>query len=284
MQQDPVNKYALFADLPQGYQNAMKIPLLTAAEELELSDVSQRGGEAGRIARDTLVQRNLRLSFSIAREYAGCGVDLADLVQEGNEGLIKAAMKFKSKYKVRFSTYACWWVRQGMLKALAKQSRTIRLPQGVLVQVARMVKIEKQLTAALNRPPTDIELATALGYKYSELRDLRILKYGTVSLDDAPKGELPLGQLIAAPGDGGIEARTLAADLRRNLVRALGLLTERERTIIELRFGLAGGEGLTLEQIGQRLGVTRERIRQLQTRALGKLRGLWQFRLQGLLD
>jgi RNA polymerase primary sigma factor len=246
-----------------------QVPLLTAAEEIYLAKAIERGD---RRAQRRLIESNLRLVVSIARRYLGRGLSFLDLIQEGNVGLMKAVERYDWRLGHRFSTYATWWIRQAVTRALADQARTIRVPAQVVDTINRMVRTERQLAQRLNRQPTIEELAAEMELKPEKIEDLKRVSQEPVSLA-APVGEeeTQLGELIederlAGPGE------EMAARQRTEKVSSLiSQLPYRERTILELRYGLAGGPPQTLEEVGRRFGVTRERVRQIETRTLRRL-------------
>jgi RNA polymerase primary sigma factor len=244
--------------------------LLTPAEERELARRKDEGDEA---AKARLIESNLRLVMSITRNYTKAGVPLLDLIQEGNLGLIRAVEKFDYKMGYKLSTYATWWIRQAVTRALADQGRTIRLPVHVAEQVRRLMRSRRQLAQKLNREPTNAELAADSGFPETRVRELLDLVEDPVSLETpVGDGESLYGDLIE---DENAEApdETTATKLRSvELLEALTTLNPRMRLVLERRFGLAGGKPETLEEVGATLGITRERVRQLESRALRELR------------
>jgi len=245
-------------------------PLLTREEERELGRRKDAGDEE---AKRQLIVANLRLVMSITRHYTRAGVPLLDLIQEGNLGLIRAVEKFDYRKGYKLSTYATWWIRQSITRALADQGRTIRLPVHVADQVRRMMRTRRVLAQKLNREPTVPELAAESGYPESRIEELLDLVEDPVSL------ETPVGDGGSLYGDL-IEDTTrdrpdeeTARNLRHTeLARALQSLNPRLRHVLELRFGLSGSDPKTLEEVGEGLGITRERVRQLEGRALRELR------------
>jgi RNA polymerase primary sigma factor len=246
-----------------------RVPLLTAAEEVSLAKALERGDER---ARRRLIESNLRLVVSIARRYSGRGLSFLDLIQEGNLGLMKAVERYDWRLGHRFSTYATWWIRQSVTRALADQGRTIRVPAQVVDTINRMARIERQLAQKLSRAPSIEELAVAMDLKPEKVEHLKRVSQEPVSLA-APVGEdaTELGELIedermTRPGDDMAESQrsSRVADL-------IAALPYRERTILELRYGLSGEQAHTLEEVGRRFGVTRERVRQIETRTLRRL-------------
>jgi RNA polymerase primary sigma factor len=245
-------------------------PLLTREEERELARRKDAGDDA---ARRRLIESNLRLVMSVARNYARADVPLLDLIQEGNLGLMRAVEKFDYKLGYKLSTYATWWIRQAISRALVDQGRTIRLPIHVAEEVRKLLRARRQLAQKLNREPTLPELATEAKQSEKRVEELLALMEIPVSL------ETPVGDGESLYGDLLEDVRAsapleLTADKARakDLVEALGTLEPRLRRVLTLRFGLDGGTPYTLDEIGADVGVTRERVRQLETRALRELR------------
>jgi len=245
-------------------------PLLTREEERELARRKDAGDEA---AKRKLIESNLRLVMSITRHYTRAGVPLLDLIQEGNLGLIRAVEKFDYRMGYKLSTYATWWIRQSITRALADQGRTIRLPVHVAEQVRRMMRSRRQLAQKLNRDPSVKELAAESGFPESRIEELLDLVEDPVSLETpVGDGESLYGDLIEDTKSDRPDQET-AVNLRQTeLARALQSLNPRMRHVLELRFGLSGSDPKTLEEVGEGLGVTRERVRQLEARALRELR------------
>jgi RNA polymerase primary sigma factor len=244
-------------------------PLLTAAEERELARRKDLGDED---AKRRLIESNLRLVMSITRNFMNSGVPLLDLIQEGNLGLIRAVEKFDYRMGFKLSTYATWWIRQAVTRAIADQGRTIRLPVHVVEQVRKVMRARRVLTQKLNREPTADEIAVESGIPLKRVNELLDLVEDPVSL------ETPVGDGDSMYGDmledvNAEQPDTVLADTLRGteLDDALGRLNERMRRVLELRFGLTGERPRTLEEVGVELGVTRERVRQLESRALREL-------------
>jgi RNA polymerase primary sigma factor len=244
-------------------------PLLTPTEERELARRKDEGDEA---AKRRLIECNLRLVMSITRNYVNSGVPLLDLIQEGNLGLIRAVEKFDYKMGYKLSTYATWWIRQAVTRAIADQGRTIRLPVHVVDQVRRVMRARRILTQKLNRDPLPEEIAKESGFEVKRVRELLELVEDPVSLETpVGDGDSMYGDMIEDVNSERPD-ESLAEMLRSaELQTALGQLSERMRHVLELRFGLSGAVPKTLEEVGSELGVTRERVRQLESRALREL-------------
>jgi RNA polymerase sigma factor (sigma-70 family) len=293
------------ADLVRTYLNSIgRIRLLTAADEVELSKRVEAGLYAselltgrerpratlgrldgalraeletvvaqGAAARDRLLEANLRLVVSIAKRYTGRGMPFLDLIQEGNLGLIRAVEKFDYAKGYKFSTYATWWIRQAITRAMADQARTIRLPVHMVEQINRMVRTRRELAMQLGREPEPAEIAASLGVSTSDILDLMGYDRDPVSLDQGvgEDGESSLGEFVGA-------AQGEAADnvsytlLRRTVENVLSALSEREQQVIRLRFGLDDGRQRTLDEVGSEFGLSRERIRQIEKAVMLKLR------------
>jgi RNA polymerase sigma factor (sigma-70 family) len=248
------------------------IPLLSREEEVELARRVAVGDEA---AKQRLIESNLRLVVQVARRYLNRGLPLSDLIEEGNLGLMRAVEKFDPSRGVRFATYATWWIRQAVSRALANQARTVRLPIHVQILLGRYVKEQQRLTQVLGRPPSAAELAKALGTTEEQVGELEELRQQPLSLDaPAPSATRRLGDVIADPTTDPATALTRLFRERAELVAVLDDLAPNERTVLRRRFGLEGDEPETLEAIGQRLGLSRERVRQIESGGLRKLRAL----------
>jgi RNA polymerase primary sigma factor len=247
-------------------------PLLTPAEERELARRKDEGDEE---AKKKLIESNLRLVMSITRNYTKAGVPLLDLIQEGNLGLIRAVEKFDYKLGFKLSTYATWWIRQAVTRALADQGRTIRLPVHVADQVRRLMRARRQLAQKLNREPTQEELAKESGFPEKRVQELLDLVEDPVSLETpVGDGESMYADLIEDIHSERPDESTSKKLRQTELAEALLRLNPRMRRVLSLRFGLNGESPQTLEEVGAGLGITRERVRQLESRALRELRAV----------
>lgn len=258
-------------------QEIGRVKLLTPKEEIELAKRIQRGDEA---AREHMIKANLRLVVKIARDYEGLGLPLLDLINEGNMGLMTGVERFDPKRGAKLSTYAAWWIKQNIKRALANQSRTIRLPVHVVDRLAHMRKAEVKLREVLDREPTDEELADELELDTRRVRRYREASRAPVSLDAPIEDDdsSRIADVVADPNAAAPFDRVLLETDTELVREVLATLNERENKILTLRFGLANGNPLTLEEIGVKLNLTRERIRQIQDLALKKLRAKMEAR------
>jgi RNA polymerase primary sigma factor len=274
-----------------------RIPLLTPEEEVELARRIERGRAAerrlaqgglspeerrrleeivadGRAAQEHLILANTRLVISVAKKYAGRGLPLSDLIQEGNIGLIRAVKKFDWRRGHKFSTYATWWIRQAVTRAIADQSRTIRVPVHMGDQINKLMRLQQQLAQELGREPTPEELAEAMGIPRARAEQLLQMARQPLSLETPTddEEESVLGDFIEDRGTASPAEAVSQQMLRKILHEALATLSPREARILQLRYGLADGRSYTLEEVGRKLGVTRERVRQIEAQALARLR------------
>ena len=248
-----------------------KVPLLTAEEEKELAMKMEAGDME---AKKRLAEANLRLVVSIAKRYVGRGMLFLDLIQEGNLGLIKAVEKFDYRKGYKFSTYATWWIRQAITRAIADQARTIRIPVHMVETINKLIRVQRQLLQELGREPYPEEIAEKMGLPVERVREIQKISQEPVSLE-TPIGEEEDSHLGDFIQDDNVPVPAEAAAftlLKEQLVEVLGTLTEREQNVLCLRFGLEDGRARTLEEVGKEFDVTRERIRQIEAKALRKLR------------
>lgn len=278
---DEANEMDLEASLPKGVtvddpvrmylKEIGKVPLLTADEERDLAERMERGDEE---AKKRLCEANLRLVVSIAKRYVGRGMLFLDLIQEGNLGLIKAVDKFDYTKGYKFSTYATWWIRQAITRSIADQARTIRIPVHMVETINKLIRVSRQLLQTYGREPTPEEIAVEMGLSVEKVREIQKIAQEPVSLEtpigeeeDSHLGDFIPDEEVPAPA----EAAAFSM-LKEQLVEVLDTLTEREQKVLKLRFGLEDGRARTLEEVGKEFEVTRERIRQIEAKALRKLR------------
>ncbi|MEI7818666.1 MAG: RNA polymerase sigma factor RpoD [bacterium] len=248
-----------------------KIPLITGEEEVVLAKRIQQGDKS---AKDALAEANMRLVVSIAKKYIGRGLDLLDLIQEGNTGLLRAVEKFDYTKGFKFSTYATWWIRQAITRAIADQARVIRIPVHMVETINKLIRTQRRLTSELGREPSPEELAKEMEMDVEKVLHIQKISQDTTSLDAAvgEDEDSTLGEFIEDHDSiSPVDAATYEL-LKEHINDTLSLLTPREQKILRMRFGLEVGRSHTLEEVGQEFGVTRERIRQIEAKALAKLR------------
>jgi len=272
---DPVRMYFL---------EMGKVPLLTAVEEVALAKRIERHDQA---AKRKLIESNLRLVVSIAKRHVGRGMPLLDLIQEGNLGLIRAVEKFDYRRGFKFSTYATWWIRQAITRALADQSRTIRVPVHMVENINKLVRVQRQLVQEIGREPTPEEIAAEMGVTAIKVREIQKISQEPASLHQlvGDDGDAQLGDFVEDKDSASPVEEVAGIVQREEILVVLNLLTHRERSVLRLRFGLEDGRPRTLEEVGQVFGVTRERIRQIEAKTLCKLKAYREAQcLQEFLD
>ena len=249
-----------------------KIPLLTPEEEIALAKKVVAGSK---VAKDKMAEANMRLVVSIAKRYVGRGLDLLDLIQEGNTGLLRAVEKFDPDKVFKFSTYASWWIRQAITRAIADQARTIRIPVHMVETINKLLRTQRRLTQDLSREPTNEEIAKEMGLDVDKVEHIMKIKQDISSLDASVRDheeDSVLEDFIEDEETDSPEESATVQLLKNHVTEMLGVLSEREQKILKMRFGLEDGKSHTLEEVGKEFSVTRERIRQIEAKALAKLR------------